>query len=447
MNQSKIKGLVFFILLLMLYSCASLKKMQKELPSQIEQSSVFQKSFTGFALLNPKTGKFIYEYQSDKYFTPASNTKIFTLFTAMQLLEENPPILEYEEIGDSLIFSGTGNPYFLHPVLASNRKGFDFLKNSDKQLFFSSSNFNEARFGPGWAWDDYPYYFQPEKSPMPIYGNVVNFKKDSAAYSLKVEPKLFEKNLQKAIEPKVSDKNVPRINRNEFDNTFIYNQAATNINHDYSKEIPFLYSDSLFVQLLSDTLGKKVVLWKSDFQFSENKKRIQGNSMKPLYQILMKDSDNFVAEQLLLMCGHQKFGELNIRRVIDFAKSNLFQKLPDELVWRDGSGLSRYNLFTPRSIAQLLAIIYQELPEEELFDIFPAGGVSGTIENWYGSDKKPYIFAKTGTLTGKHCLSGYLKTKSGETLIFSFMHNNYTTGSAPLKKEMAKVLKDLYEQF
>jgi D-alanyl-D-alanine carboxypeptidase/D-alanyl-D-alanine-endopeptidase (penicillin-binding protein 4) len=104
-------------------------------------------------------------------------------------------------------------------------------------------------------------------------------------------------------------------------------------------------------------------------------------------------------------------------------------------------------MFTPRSIVKILEKIHSELPEENVFGIFPSGGVSGTIKNWYAGENGPYVFAKTGTLSGKHCLSGYLKTKKGKTLIFSFMHNNFKGSSAPLKREMEKVLKRIYEEY
>ena len=52
-----------------------------------DESPVFSKSFTGFALYDPAEGKMLHEYNSDKYFTPASNTKILTLFTGSIIIE------------------------------------------------------------------------------------------------------------------------------------------------------------------------------------------------------------------------------------------------------------------------------------------------------------------------------------------------------------------------
>ena len=79
--------------------------------------------------------------------------------------------------------------------------------------------------------------------------------------------------------------------------------------------------------------------------------------------------------------------------------------------------------------------------------MLPAGGERGTIKSWYGGKEEPYVFAKTGTLSNKHCLSGYLKTKSGDVLIFSFMNNNYVGSSTPVKEEMQKVLEWIWENY
>ncbi len=124
------------------------------------------------------------------------------------------------------------------------------------------------------------------------------------------------------------------------------------------------------------------------------------------------------------MCADKLSGQLSSAVAIDFAKDSLLFAAPDPLYWYDGSGLTRYNLFTPRSVVHVLHRLYQTLPPAELFGFFPSGG-----------------YAKTGTLRNKHCLSGYLKADSGKILIFSFMHNNFVGSSAPVKEEMDRVLR------
>jgi len=440
MNAFKILGCLF---LMTVFSCSPTRKLQKSLPLQIEKSPIFSQSFTGFALLDPENGKFIYEYQSDKYFTPASNTKIFTLYACLQILEERPAVLRYEESEDSLFFWGTGNPTLLHPTLEVENPVIDFLGKANKQLFFSSDNFEDKHFGPGWAWDDYPYYFQPEKSPIPIYGNVITLERDTIDEGVKIYPDFFESNF--TLDQEIPNGR-PIIIREERQNKFSLNKDIYAGDY-FRKEIPFIYSDSLLIKILSKEIGKEVKLLEHEKFDIKRTKIVRGNDIFPVYQKMMIESDNFLAEQLLLMCADKQLGVLNSKKIIAYAKDSIFQDLPDELLWRDGSGLSRYNMFTPRTIARLLEKMQQQLPEEKLLSLFPIGGESGTLENWYGGKSEPYVFAKTGTLTGKHCLSGYLKTKTGKMLIFSFMHNNYKGNSKPLKEEMQRILAEIYEQY
>jgi serine-type D-Ala-D-Ala carboxypeptidase/endopeptidase (penicillin-binding protein 4) len=129
-------------------------------------------------------------------------------------------------------------------------------------------------------------------------------------------------------------------------------------------------------------------------------------------------------------------------------KEGPFRSISSQIQWYDGSGLSRYNLFTPNALVHILDKIRFILTEEKIRKIFAAGGVSGTIANWYRGDSgKPYIFAKTGTLKGVHCLSGYLFTDSGNMLIFSFMHNNFISGSNPVKESMNRILRFVKENY
>ncbi len=389
-------------------------------------------------LYDPATQTTLYSQDADKYFTPASNTKIFTLYTATQLLGDSLPLLNYQIVGDSLFFWGTGNPVFLHPHLPQNDHIFSLLKQHKGPLFYASHNFQDQHFGSGWAWDDYTYAFQAEKSSFPIYGNVVSFSRDTLQppNSITVHPSYFEERLER--NPAFYEE-APYIRRQAVNNQFEHNLLALS-DSAYRIEKPFRSSPSLIAQLLTDTLGRPVELSTLTSDALQQSKTLLLPFPDTLYQLLMKDSDNFIAEQLLLMCANQQLGFIETTSLIEKAKKDLYAETPDDLLWYDGSGLTRYNMFTPRTVVFVLEKLLNTFDAQWLFSIFPGGGKAGTISNWYGNAKQPYLYAKTGTLRNKHCLSGYLLTDSGKTLIFSFMHNNFPTGSEPLKKEMEKVL-------
>ena len=409
---------------------------------QVENSPVFKKSFTGFALYDPEQRKMLYEYQSDKYFTPASNTKILTFYTSLQLLGDSIPALHYKKQGDLMVVWGTGDPSFLNPHLEQNNAVFDFLKNRPEALLFCPANFRDNRYGEGWMWSDYPYSYQAEKSPFPVYGNVAHFVQNDTTHGLQIVPSFLKDEL--FYDPSLSEDDY--IGRLEFDNRFSFNDYAAG-GGDFDWQAPFRISPGFVAKLLADTLHRPVQAVEFPMMPPADAGIIYSLKADSLYRRMIQVSDNFIAEQLLLLCSEWKFGNMNTEQVIGYAIDSLLSDLPDEPKWVDGSGLSRYNLITPRDLVFVLDKIRQQMSRERLLNIFPAGGISGTIEEYYRNGDRPYIFAKTGTLRNNHCLSGYLITSRGKLLVFSFMHNNYTVKTGLIKKEMERVLREVYVNY
>jgi len=149
----------------------------------------------------------------------------------------------------------------------------------------------------------------------------------------------------------------------------------------------------------------------------------------------------------LLLVSGTRSDTLNSQRARDLVLDEYLKDLPQEPVWVDGSGLSRYNLFSPEDMVYLLNRMYREIPEQRLLSYFAAGGVSGTLREWYTGQEKPYVFAKTGSLSNNYCVSGYLRTRSGKLLIFSFMNNHFTMPVARLKEAMQNVFEYIRDTY
>ncbi|QSE98002.1 D-alanyl-D-alanine carboxypeptidase/D-alanyl-D-alanine-endopeptidase [Fulvivirga lutea] len=410
------------ILFLVLCSC-SVSKIERSL---IAMEDEFH-DHTGFLIVDPSSNKTLLDYKSDKYFTPASNTKILTFYASLKLLGDSIPALYYKEIGDSLIFWGTGDPSLLYKE-APSTKAYDFLKESDKHLYFSAANFMDSKYAPGWAWDDLEYNWSAEKSSMPVYGNTFQLSNE---IGFKVYPQFFEGFIITA-----DSLNETKCVRLLGTNNFVYNPGPTL----YSEDFAFGTSGQLTADILYDTLKRKVSY--IDNSLSKDHKVLYSKNGTELLKVMMQDSDNMIAEQLLLVISGLQTDTLNTVLAIKNIKSTFFKGMHDEPKWVDGSGLSRYNALTPRSLVWILTKLYDEYGES-ILEYFPAGGESGTLKNYYKADI-PYVFAKTGTMTKHHNLSGYLKTKKGKIFIFSFMNNNYTTSSLPVKRKMEELLYDIY---
>lgn len=168
------------------------------------------------------------------------------------------------------------------------------------------------------------------------------------------------------------------------------------------------------IPFLADTLKRTITFTtnsKKDF-IGDTGNRVVTIYSQPsdsLYKPMMHQSDNFFAEQTLLMAANEFLGYMSDEKMIDTILTTDLKDIPQRPTWVDGSGLSRYNLCTPQSFVYLLNKLKIEFGLERLQNILPTGG-EGTLAAYYKKDAA-YIFAKTGT-SNNHCaLSGFIITK------------------------------------
>ncbi len=405
-------------LLVLLQSCGTNKKHQQSLV--VDTSHNY---FTGLVVYNPKNGDTLISRNATNYFTPASTVKLFTLYTALNTLSDSIATISYHETADRFYFKPLADPSFLHDSIPNST--FDFLNKQTKDLILVPDDFSDFIYGSGWQWDDYEFYYMPEKSLFPIYGNLATLSEGT------IIPPFFNKSVR------VID--TPTFNRDFTQNIFYKDSILT----ETKREIPFKTSLELSRQLLSDTLNRPVYMVKDlvDFTFIPHK----STPTQALYNRLMYESENFIAEQLFLIIAKEKTDSYQVKNTIDYALDSLLSDIPDSPRWVDASGLSRYNLFTPNSMIYLLNKMYNQYGENKTLSLLPKNGKNGSLQKWYPS-KTTNLFAKTGSLSNNHNLCGFIKTKKGTVLIFSYMNNNYTQESSTIRKSMNKVLQQLYNE-
>ena len=433
------------------------------LDSLLTSSPILRQHQVGMSLAYADSTRPFYGYQEAKYFTPASNMKLFSLYAGLHVLNDSLPSLRYFSRRDTLFFQGTGDPTLLHGDVPS-RRAYSFLLNRPEKTLAYCDIATVAPFGPGWTWDDYGYYFQAERAAFPIYGNTVRFyatppapRKSSGSPLLgrgaapegarevsriRVLPRFFAP----LVGPAPAELRTPGLDadthiiRALHENRFYVLPTAKK----WVDETPFVTSRGLMLRLLGDTLRRATssAAWRPRPAQGDSVRTLYGLRVDSLYRRMLRVSDNFLAEQLLLMCS-TKIGyrdSLSSGRVIRYVRKNLLNTLPDPVLWVDGSGLSRLNLVTPRTLTGLLLKLHQELPERRLLSLLAAGGGQGTLRRRYHDAAGPWVWGKTGTLSNNLNMCGYLRTKSGRLVAFTFMNNNHVAESGPMRNEVERVL-------
>ena len=431
------------------------------LRQQLDSSRTLRRQQVGVALADATTGQLLFGYNEGKYFTPASTMKLLSLTAGLTLLPDSLPSLRYFSRGDTLFFQGTGDPTFLHGDVPS-RRAYAFLASRPEKVLAYCDIATVPAYGPGWTWDDFGYYFQPERTAFPVYGNTVRFYAaapqavrsgpGAAVHMLpqrvRVAPRQFAPLTERAspefrLSPDQDDE--MHVYRAQIDNHFTFRPSPKK----WIDEVPYRTSRPLLLRLLGDTLRRAIVgtQWRPRPSL-DAVRTLHGLPADSLYRRMLRVSDNFLAEQLLLMTSSQVGyrDSLSSQRAIRHLLKNDLKSLPDRPDWVDGSGLSRLNLLTPRTLTALLVRLHQQVPEARLLSLLAAGGGQGTLRKRYfdaGPPKVTWFWGKTGTLTHVCNLTGFVRCKSGRLVAVTFFNNSIPGDDQATRNAMQRLLGEV----
>ena len=426
-------------------SCSVSKQISKQAEKILLTDSAIRTGHIGISIYEPATGKYWYNYNADKYFIPASNTKLFTLYAGMKYLGDSLVGMKIAEYDNKIFITPTGDPTFLHPDFLK-QPVYDFLSSTNKELWGTGSNHTKFKaYGSGWAWDDYNDSYMNERSLMPVFGNNIVFS------GTKNDVNYIPKGVVSISKFDIYSSNgatgyISKVKRDFYQNNFL---LGINGIKKENVVVPFITSIELAFKLLADTLHKSIVSpntappMNTDMNIKIYKLHSQPSDS--LFKPMMHNSDNFFAEQTLLMVSNERLGYMSDEDMIDTLLKTDLKDIPQKPRWVDGSGLSRYNLFTPQSFVYILGKMRTEFGMDRLQEILPTGG-EGSLKNYFIKDSS-YIFAKTGTLSNNCALSGFLITKKGKLLIFSVLANNYLGGATPVRRAVEHFLYGIREKY
>ena len=175
----------------------------------------------------------------------------------------------------------------------------------------------------------------------------------------------------------------------------------------------------------------------------------ESEPLREIIKAVNKPSQNLHAEMLLRLLGARRKGtgsaEAGREAVEDFL--HRIKVVPEEWSLRDGSGLSRSDLLTPREMVTLLAAMDRHPHAAAFRDSLPVAGVDGTLRNrMKGPPAEGKVLAKTGTLRHVNALAGYVATRSGERLAFFAALNNHANAPSQGVGALDDIVKLLVSQ-
>ncbi|AHJ26500.1 D-alanyl-D-alanine carboxypeptidase/D-alanyl-D-alanine-endopeptidase [Nodularia spumigena CS-584] len=426
----------------------------------VTNSPEFNRVRWGILVKNLADEQTLYNRDAEKYFNPASNTKLLTTAAALEQLGADFRIRTsvYQDSDGVLRVVGRGDPSLKVPQLQElaqqlQQQGITQIN----QLIADDSYFQGEIVHPSWEWEDLAAYYG-----APVNSLIVN----ENASLFTVSPQTIGKPLQlkwnepfEAYQWRVENNSVTTekdesgfvaVSRDLKGPVLrIQGQMAVNSNSTM-RAIAVFDPVQNFLRHFRQTLVKSgiTVSQMSNGTSGKNERELAAVESPPLSELLKEtniNSNNLYAEALLRALAKQPLenNQTTADAGLEVVKSSL-TKLgvdPTSYILVDGSGLSRKNLISPQALVQTLQAMVKS-PQAELFRAsLPVAGVSGTLKNRLGDTSAVGIVqAKTGTMTGVVSLSGYVNSPNYQPLAFSIIVNHSEQPARIVRQSMDEIV-------
>jgi D-alanyl-D-alanine carboxypeptidase/D-alanyl-D-alanine-endopeptidase (penicillin-binding protein 4) len=416
------------------------------------------------------TGEHLYDLNAGRLMMPASNMKIVTLATAADILGwdyrfttalETSATVEAGVLTGDLVVRGTGDP----TINSRDKRAASVLdewaaalraagiQQIDGRIVGDDQRFDDEGIGPGWAWDYLQFGYAAPVGALQFNENLATLTVGPAAQAgdpaqVTLTPGtglevLNRVNTTAAGSPPAVEYR-RRLDRPVLEVTGSIAAGAVPLDRTVAVVNPTVY----FAQSLKDALIARGItvtgpavdlddvaaeLAGSTFQ----RRTIAETASPPLREIaavLMKVSQNLYAETLVKAMGASRGGLGTFEGGLSTVRGALASwGVPaDGYVNADGSGLSRYNYL---AASTLTAILEREYKDDRHRDAFvatlPIAGKEGTVATRMQRTRAAgNAVAKTGSISNARSLSGYVRTRDGEMLVFSILANDFVIPAA-----------------
>ena len=423
--------------------------------SPLLQSAEEQGSRVGLLVYDTGSGQ-RYSYHSEDLFTPASNTKLLTAATALDVL--GPDYRFRTEVGydgtleedggiaGNLILKGYGDPTLTTDTLNEwvNALYGAGIRHVAGNVLVDASAFENETGEPVWGWDTDVTTYRPRPGALCVNHSEITLaaipgEQAGAPSWVRVEPPVDHQVVHNNVAT-TSAGQPAAINLREDASGIVIVEGQVPAGGDpaiveITAKDPALYAGYLFSRLLRDkgiTLGEDSTV--AHGRLPDNARILIQQTSEPFSAVLgrmLKDSDNFVAEQVLRVIGletvHSGSNQGGQAVISQFLTVNGFSDMPYILC--DGCGLRLDNEASPRLIVGLLVLMAHH-PYGGMFrDALAIAGSDGTLaKRMEDIPSSSEVHAKTGSLLGASALSGYGTTADGRELAFAILMNDEREG-------------------
>ena len=426
-----------------------LKQLQHSIDMLLADST-FESTHACIKVVSLGNGRILYDHDSKALMNPASNIKLITAAAALSVLDTGylftTSVFADTLSGDgtvarTLYLKGYGNPDLTTSdldtlALIVRRSGVTTIL---KNIIIDDSYFDDSYWGDGWSWDDAGDPDAPSINALSVNKNciTVTITADARSTSIALNPATdFITVFNKTTVVSDTIRTPLRLRRfaNATVNTLLVEGEMFGKSQTTKKIAlcnPSYYAGALFKESLQRAgIAIRGTVTSGTIPDGIHEIARQSQPIGKVISTMNKQSDNLSAENLLKVMGARQYNlPGSAKNGIAVEKKFLAGLGMDttKFVLADGSGVSRYNLLSADELVQFLAAMKKQT---RLFPMFyqslPAAGLDGTLE--YRMTDLPAVAnlrAKTGTLNGTSCLSGYVTTRDGDMLAFSILMQHF----------------------
>lgn len=424
---------------------------------------IHRKATWGILVKQVNSENILYALNSDKYFIPASNTKVLTTAAALLKFGANyqistPIYFTGDKPSlDTLTIVGRGDPTITTAQLEAIARQLknEGITNINQLIIKDDALFSDMINGT-WENSDLPYYYAPAVSNIILNENTVTInlmgeRIDQPAivkWSDNLAGKQWQVINNVVTTEDVDDNNIQLIPNWQESTIEIVGELGLNQeSRQWWLSIPnphqyFLDSLTTALKDYDISVSTTRVVNENREDLSEGKllMEIKSANLSEMITTTNKDSNNLFAEILLRLLEEENKTEFETQKEV----LNTIGVDSEGYYLRDGSGLSRHNLITPLTMVSTLEGMIYSGDSFVFRQSLPVAGVDGTLRNRFQDTPAQGNFAgKTGTLTGVTALSGYLEMEDYPDLIISLMVNKSAENAVVLRETTDNIVNTI----